>query len=105
MRELNPNNTIALGNVTVKAEGRSLILYQGGRTLCLQEEQLKAIDDNDAEIYLNAEMAEEDKKYGETIFSHNFRHSQVVPIRRFIVNKHGESLTIGKKLLHCNLHK
>ena len=38
------------------------MLQQGGRILLLQEPQLKQIDENDSEIYVNAEMAQEDKQ-------------------------------------------
>ena len=111
LRELNPNDTIVLGNVTAKAKGRTLILQQGGRTLRLQEQQLKEIDENDAEIYLNAEMAEEDKKVTyeldmERQFTLTISDiSQVLIVRRYIVNNHGERMTVGKKIVALQLSK
>ena len=70
---------------------------------------MKEIDENDSEIYVNAEMAEEDKKVTyeldmERQFTVTISDiSQVLTVRRYIVNNHGERATVGKKIIALQL--
>ena len=55
------SNPMTLGSVTLQGEDGALVLRQAGRTLRLQKEQLTKILAEDADVYINAEMADEDK--------------------------------------------
>ena len=109
LRRLNADDPIVLGNVTAKTEGKTLMLQQGGRTLRLQVPQLKETDENDTDIYVNGEMPEEDKKVTyeldmERQFTLTISDiSQVLTVRRYIVNNHGERVTVGKKIIALQL--
>ena len=84
---------------------------QAEGTLRLHEDQLRQINANAGEIYVNAEMAEEDKKINyELEMDRQFNLSisdisQVLIMRRYYANQVGEKLTVNQKLLHCNFQK
>ena len=103
------SNPMTLGSVTLQGEDGALVLRQAGRMLRLQKEQLTKILAEDAEVYVNAEMADEDKVVDYQLeLPRNFLltisdMSQVLTLRRFIVNQLGEKLTVQKKIIAVGL--
>ena len=87
----------------------TLLLTQGGRNLHLQKAHIKCLQENDEEIYVNAEMALEDREIAyeleltRQIVLSVSDISQLLTIRRYYMNNLGDKTTLGKKILAMQL--